>query len=176
MATTTATTTATPTTVALMPDLVLQKQAFATNVVPGMLISYTLTYSNVGSATAMGVTITETVPANTTFVAAESSVGWHCTTGAANDTCTYEIAEVDVNQSGEIIFTIMVDMAIQPGSQIVNTAQIGTRFDQREAILNNNVDQLRIIVSPPTALESMPEPQQPLTITIYLPYIWKIAE
>ncbi|MDB6175336.1 MAG: hypothetical protein JWL59_4647 [Chthoniobacteraceae bacterium] len=58
------------------PDLVLSKSDGATETTPGSLLSYTLNYHNDGTRDATGVTLTETLPAGTTFNATASSQGW----------------------------------------------------------------------------------------------------
>ena len=40
------------------------------------VVTYTLVYGNNGSQDATGVVITETLPANTTFDATDSTAGW----------------------------------------------------------------------------------------------------
>ncbi|HNT75417.1 MAG TPA: right-handed parallel beta-helix repeat-containing protein, partial [Anaerolineae bacterium] len=52
----------------LYPDVAIRKTTTASTVTPGGEIAYTLTYSNAGAASAVGIRITDTLPANTTFV------------------------------------------------------------------------------------------------------------
>ncbi|MDP9281365.1 MAG: hypothetical protein M3P38_04625 [Chloroflexota bacterium] len=54
------------------PALVLSKVDAGTPVGPSSLVTYTLTVRNIGNAAATGVTITDPVPANTTFASADS--------------------------------------------------------------------------------------------------------
>lgn len=56
-------------------DLTLTKQASATSIFYGGSLTYTLNLANVGAVTATSVTITDTLPANVTFVSAEASQG-----------------------------------------------------------------------------------------------------
>ncbi|HEX3128889.1 MAG TPA: CARDB domain-containing protein, partial [Thermoanaerobaculia bacterium] len=53
-----------------VPDLALAKDDGRTSAVPGQAITYTLTVTNVGARGATGVTLTDTLPQNTTFVSA----------------------------------------------------------------------------------------------------------
>jgi uncharacterized repeat protein (TIGR01451 family) len=57
---------------ATVPALVLSKVDAGTPVGPSSNVTYTLTVKNIGNATATGVTITDPVPANTTFVSADN--------------------------------------------------------------------------------------------------------
>lgn len=52
------------------PDLVAAKDDGLASVVPGQVFTYTLTTRNVGNQDATGVVLTDTLPPNTTFVAA----------------------------------------------------------------------------------------------------------
>ncbi len=52
------------------PDLVIEKSDGQDTAQAGKTLTYTLTISNVGAQTATGVTVTDTLPAHTTFVAA----------------------------------------------------------------------------------------------------------
>src|SRR5262249_43403538 len=63
--------------VTALPDLVLTKDDGGITAIPGQVVVYTLTVRNVGNQDATGVTITEAVPANSTFVAASSTAGWN---------------------------------------------------------------------------------------------------
>jgi uncharacterized repeat protein (TIGR01451 family) len=58
------------------PDLKITVDDGQTTALPGTGLDYTLAYSNIGNQGATGVVLTETLPANTTFNAAQSSPGW----------------------------------------------------------------------------------------------------
>jgi uncharacterized repeat protein (TIGR01451 family) len=55
-----------------VPSLVISKADAGVPVGPGSFIDYTITVRNIGNAAATGVTITDPVPANTSFVSADS--------------------------------------------------------------------------------------------------------
>src|SRR2546425_376177 len=58
------------TTVTSAPILAVSKTDSPDPVAAGGTLTYTLSYSNTGNANATGVVLTDTVPANTTFVSA----------------------------------------------------------------------------------------------------------
>src|SRR5438552_16247698 len=58
------------TTVTSAPLLTITKSAAPSPVSPGATLTYTLAYANTGTANASGVVLSDTVPANTTFVSA----------------------------------------------------------------------------------------------------------
>jgi uncharacterized repeat protein (TIGR01451 family) len=54
------------------PGLVISKQDSGIPVGPGSNVDYTITVRNIGNASATGVTVTDPIPANTSFVSADS--------------------------------------------------------------------------------------------------------
>ncbi len=112
------------------PDMVLTKVdnvAAGDVALPGDTIIYTLTYQNVGNQLATGVTITETVPANTTFVAATSTSGWVCTPNAsAGSTCVLTIGDVPgASTPVDVYFAVVIDDPVAAGTTTIgNTAVV----------------------------------------------------
>ncbi|MEW6505265.1 MAG: sortase [Chloroflexota bacterium] len=110
------------------PDLAIQKTDGDSGSAPGGVIVYTLTYANNGNGAASGVVVTETVPLNTTFVAASSSAGWSCADGsAAGTTCTYTIGTLaGGGAGGTLTFAVRVVNPLPAGvNQIENAVLIG---------------------------------------------------
>jgi uncharacterized repeat protein (TIGR01451 family) len=108
------------------PDLQISKNDGVTSVTPGGTITYTLTYTN-KSGTANNTVITETVPANTTFVPAASTAGWVCTpNNNAGSTCTLDIGDLINNTGGSATFVVTIANPLPAGvATITNTVQIG---------------------------------------------------
>jgi len=108
-------------------DLGLTKDDGGVTADPGNTLVYTLTYQNLGSNLATGVTITETVPVETSFNSAISSPGWSCSPGtAAGSTCTITIGSLVSLSSGSVAFGLDVNAAVSANAtQIDNTATIG---------------------------------------------------
>ena len=112
------------------PDLVLTKVddvAGSDVALPGDTIVYTLTYQNVGNQLATGVTITETVPANTTFNAAASApTVWSCDGVAAGSTCTLTIGDVPgASTPVDVYFAVVIDDPVAAGTTTIgNTAVV----------------------------------------------------
>jgi uncharacterized repeat protein (TIGR01451 family) len=69
------------------PDLTVTKDDGITSAVPGQTLSYTVTITNVGNATATGVTATDLIPNYTTFVSTPDPDG-----SFANGVVTWNIA------------------------------------------------------------------------------------
>jgi len=60
------------------PALSLNKSDGGGTITPGGTLVYTLSYANTGNIGLTGVVLQETVPANTSFNAAASALGWSC--------------------------------------------------------------------------------------------------
>ncbi|MDA0246194.1 MAG: S8 family serine peptidase, partial [Chloroflexi bacterium] len=104
------------------PVVELMKDDGGITATAGTTITYMLHYTNTGDGDAMGVWITETVPAHTSFNATVSSAGW---TEVMTDTYTYYIGHLAVGQSGMAYFAVDVDGDITPSvTSIDNMAYI----------------------------------------------------
>ena len=111
-----------------LPDLVLVKIPITTTVTPGSLLTYTLAFSNVGGIAAPSAKITDVVPANTTFMSAQSTAGWSCApNNNANSTCTFDLTPnpLPSGTSSSVKFVVMISNTIASGgTQITNSARI----------------------------------------------------
>ncbi len=107
-------------------DLSISKSDAGVSTLPGGAVIYTLSYINAGDQNATGVTLTEIVPANTTFTTTGSTSGWSCADGAAaGTTCTFTIGDLAAGASGSVTFAILVDNPLPAGIEdIDNTASI----------------------------------------------------
>jgi fimbrial isopeptide formation D2 family protein/uncharacterized repeat protein (TIGR01451 family) len=103
----------------IVPDLRILKDDGVTEVVGGQLLIYTLAITNTGERAADGVIITDTVPANTTFVADGSAAGWMrapgsgtgaCETGdPAGTVCTFAVGTMASGATLDVDFAVRVD-------------------------------------------------------------------
>lgn len=106
------------------PDLTLVKSDGGASVTAGGIITYTLTLTNAGTQGATGVSLTETVPANTTFNPGASTAGWVCTPdNNAGSTCTLTVGGLAAPGNTAPTFAVTVAATIPAGvTQISNTA------------------------------------------------------
>lgn len=83
-----------------------------------------MTYRNVGEIDAAGASLTETVPQDTVFKAANSTSGWSCTPDdQAGSACTLALGTIPAGAGGSATFTVKVKANVSAGgSQINNTA------------------------------------------------------
>jgi uncharacterized repeat protein (TIGR01451 family) len=108
-------------TTVLAPSLSLTKSASPTPALAGQVLTYTIVVANSGGADATSVTITDTVPNNTTYVP-----------GSASDGGALEVSDVKwtgltIAQGTSVTRTFQVTVGIIPdGSTITNTAFVSS--------------------------------------------------
>lgn len=106
------------------PDLKVTKTASTLTAVRGGLLTYTLTYSNVGNQDATGISIAEMVPANTTFVSGGSTPGW-AETVPGSGTYHFDIADLGAGQTFSVTYQVKVNATLPAGTTgITNTVSI----------------------------------------------------
>lgn len=122
---------------------------------PGMVVTYTLRYTNVGNGPAVGVVITETVSAHTKYFARSSSSGWGCVDGATAGTlCLLTVGDLQPGQSGQVIFAVKIDLGVTAGTNIFNAALIS-----HQGVAGVSAQTTSTIIGP-TNLPVTPEPGQ----------------
>ena len=133
------------------PDLTITKTDNDFTAEPGDTIVYEITYDNTGNQTATGVVITETVPANTTFNAAESETGWSCADGAvAGTTCTYTVGTLTVGGGDTIFFAVDVINPVPAGvDQIDNLVTITDDGNNSEEPITDSDDEVTPLTAAP---------------------------
>jgi uncharacterized repeat protein (TIGR01451 family) len=107
------------------PVLTVEKSYAGGPAAAGALLSFVLTAANGGDQDAAGVTLTETVPAHTTFAAGASSPGWSCVpaSGAAGAGCTLAVGGLAAGGSAVATFAVRADSPLPAGvEQIGNVA------------------------------------------------------
>ena len=104
-------------------DLDITKVAAPNPVVAGNNLTYTITVSNAGPDPAVSASLSDTLPAATTFVSLASPGGWSCTTPAvgAGGTISCSLASMNV---GSAVFTLMVAVDVSASGTVSNTATI----------------------------------------------------
>jgi uncharacterized repeat protein (TIGR01451 family) len=109
-------------------DLAVTKADTPDPVPAGRELTYTIVVTNNGPATAIGVTLTDAVPANTTFVSVSTPGGWSCTAPAvgATGTVSCTLASLPSGQLSAVTLRVRVDAGAVPGSTISNTASVSS--------------------------------------------------
>jgi uncharacterized repeat protein (TIGR01451 family) len=100
------------------PDLTITKDDGVTQIAPGQTLTYTLTISNVGNQGATGVTVTDPIPANTTFVSAPRGT-------FANGAVTFDVGDLAAGATETRVVTVQVTGSVPAGvTAITNTAAV----------------------------------------------------
>lgn len=109
-------------------DISINKTATSLIVVPGSEINYTITLQNAGPDPSSGITLTDTLPPNTTFQSLTPPPDWTCITPALNGTGGVSCSKTTPFPAGIVSFplTVKVDAGTSVGSQISNTAQVAS--------------------------------------------------
>jgi uncharacterized repeat protein (TIGR01451 family) len=90
----------------------------------GTVISYTITVTNGGPNPAINATLTDTIPAGTTFASLVSPGGWSCTTPAVNGSGAINCT-IGSMAAGSAVFTLNVNGPAAPAS-VSNTATVSS--------------------------------------------------
>jgi uncharacterized repeat protein (TIGR01451 family) len=102
-------------------DLAVTKSGTPNPVLAGNKITYTITVTNNGPAAASTVTLTDTLPANTTIVSITTPGGWTCPAASGGvQTCTNPSVALNATATFTLIVTVTAGTA--PGTIITNTA------------------------------------------------------
>jgi uncharacterized repeat protein (TIGR01451 family) len=94
----------------VVADLGITKTATPSIVQPGTNITYTLTVTNHGPDGATDATMSDPLPANTTFVSLASPAGWTCATPAVGATGSVDCTSADLAVDGTAVFTLVVNV------------------------------------------------------------------
>jgi uncharacterized repeat protein (TIGR01451 family) len=107
-------------------DMSVTKTASPDAVEPGQNITYTITVKNNGPFDANDVTLTDQVPASTTFVSLSLPAGWTATTPAPGGTGTVTATRTTLANGASAVFTLVVnvDADTPAASTIENTATV----------------------------------------------------
>jgi len=123
------------------PRVALTKDDTRTTIFPGNTLIYTIGFNNVADpaapGAAVGLTLTDTLPANTTYVGCAITAPFTGTCARAGGVVTYAIDQtVDAGASGTVTLTLQVD-AGAPAGPVANT--VGAAY--RDALGNGYVAQ-----------------------------------
>jgi uncharacterized repeat protein (TIGR01451 family) len=115
----------------------------------GSNLTYTLTVNNAGPSNAASATLSDPLPAGTTFVSLTAPGGWSCTTPAvgAGGTVSCTNASVPV---ASVMFTLVakVGTSFAPGATITNTATLTSATDPPASLQTRTASATTTVVSP----------------------------
>lgn len=140
------------TTVAASADLSVTKSGPTTQVATGFDIVYTITAANSGPSDAFNVTLTDTLPPNTTFASLSQTSGpsFNCTTGA---TVTCSIGTFTNGASAS--FQLTVHNGAAAGTTVTNTATISSTTNDPNTANNSSSPSTTVVATIPALSPSM---------------------
>jgi uncharacterized repeat protein (TIGR01451 family) len=110
----------------------------------GNELRYIITFRNNGPSDAAGVSISDTVPTNTTFVSVNPPLAWSCSAPATGGTgtvsCTPPGGALPAGAAGEILMVVRVNTTVS-STTLSNTATILTSTSQGGATANDSKTQ-----------------------------------
>ena len=130
-------------------DLQITKTGSPDPVITGSDLTYTLTVTNNGPDAATSVTVTDTLPAETTFVSCSSTGGGVC--GGSNNDRTVTFASLASGQSETITLVANVDCSVADGTTISNTATVSS-FTPDPDTTNNSATATTTASNPPPVI------------------------
>jgi uncharacterized repeat protein (TIGR01451 family) len=133
-----------------IPALVLSKVDAGTPVGPSSNVTYTLTVKNIGNATATGVTITDPVPANTTFVSADNGGT------ESGGIVTWSGLSIAAGSSISVHFTVSIANAIK--NKVKSIVNDGVKVTSDQAVFTTGSPFITPI-APPYAVTIAPATQ-----------------
>ena len=138
---------------AISPDLAVTKDDGQATAVPGETLVYTITIENVGLHGAEGITVSDTVPVDTTFNAGNSDPGWSCSGGApAGTVCTFSFASLASGAQTSVQFAVQInDPVLSTTDEIDNTASAADNgiYGSDPTPINNYDDDIDSLTAAP---------------------------
>jgi len=113
----------------------LAKTVSKSPITPGESFSYRLTYSNTGSADAANVVLTDTLPANVTFIGASSAPN-----SQIGQVLTWNIGTLAAGTSAAIDINVQAGFGLINGAVLSNTARITDGILTQQASADVTVD------------------------------------
>ncbi|HEV7509674.1 MAG TPA: IPTL-CTERM sorting domain-containing protein, partial [Thermoanaerobaculia bacterium] len=112
-------------TISASADLSVTKTDAFDPSVGGVNMTYTITVTNAGPSSATSASLSDTLPAGTTFVSLASPAGWSCTTPAVGAGGTVSCSNPSF-AVGSAVFTLVVAVAPSTTGTISNTATVSS--------------------------------------------------
>ncbi|KPV50319.1 hypothetical protein SE17_27625, partial [Kouleothrix aurantiaca] len=114
-------------------------------------VQYVIPFINAGSSTATNIVITDTLPTELTFVSQSSLTPGVIFAGQNGRTLTWNLAALPSQGAGSITVNATVAAGQSSGTEITNSAGIGSTPSEAETTLHNNIASQTMLV---TAVEA----------------------
>jgi len=131
-------------------DLAVTKVGTPNPVLAGNKMTYTVTVTNNGPAAASTVTLTDTLPVDTTLTSTTPASGWTCNPPSGGTfTCTDP--SVAANTTGTFTFVMTVMAGTAPGTVITNSVAVASSVTTDPYSANNTASTSSTVASPTQA-------------------------
>ncbi|NJP30992.1 COG1361 S-layer family protein [Micromonospora thermarum] len=135
------------TTVNASADLSVSKSDSPDPVVAGEKITYTITVGNAGPSTAQGVTVTDTLPAGTTYVSGVDGNGAGICTLVQTDTVVCALGALNPGQTRTVFLTVLVAPSVPDGTTLTNRVTVSAATPDPNAGNNTATQQTAVRTS-----------------------------
>jgi uncharacterized repeat protein (TIGR01451 family)/CSLREA domain-containing protein len=133
-----------------LADLSISKGASPPTITVGANVTYTIIVTNNGPNAAQTITVTDDLPATTTFIDCSSTGGGVC--GGTGNNRTVTFGSLPASASATITITARVNCSVPDGTMIGNTATVATSTTQDPNATNNSSTATITASSPPAVL------------------------
>ncbi len=138
--------TATAQTLVDFADLSVVKRAAHDLVAPGSRLNYFLTVKNRDGAAAASVTLTDSLPAGTTFVSCGATGGGVCGNSGNNVTVTFPSLAVGTSET--VLLSATLDSSVAGGTTVGNTASVNSALPDPLPANNSSTANVTAAVTP----------------------------
>ena len=147
-------------------NITLTKSVDAVSATPGELLTYTLAYTITGDGVAPDVTLSDTVPANTTFWSATPPTPDVPSQGGTGPV-VWHLGSIEPPMTGTTTLVVRVDGTLVSGTQIVNVGLITDTQDITDTdTVTTPVDSSHALSVSKSATPTVAVPGEALTYTI----------
>ena len=165
------------TTVSTSADLAVVMTDSPDPAVAGTNVSYSLTVTNNGPSDAANVSVSDTLPAGTTYVSSVPQGGWSTSAPAvgANGTVTFGAAVLPAGGTAQFTLVVKVDASLAAGAVVTNTSVVGATTSDANAANNSATTTTTISRSADLAI-TMSDSPDPVNATQNVTYTIDVTQ
>jgi len=128
-------------------DLSISKSDSPDPVVAGSLLTYTIDVTNHGPSTADDVTVTDTLPAGTTYVSGVDGNGQTVCTLVQAGTVKCDLGTLQPGTTTTVYLTVKVDASVPSGTVLSNTVTVSSSTPDPNGANNTDTETTDVITS-----------------------------
>lgn len=155
-------------------DLAVSQTVAPNPVVTGSDLTYNITVTNNGPARATDVTVTDSIPAGTSFQSATAANGWSISPLAVGDTgsITYTKPSLAPGESALLTLTVKAECGVPDGTTISNTASASSsrpdsNGDNNSFTVQSQASDTAPVINTPANIVQAADPGLPTAVVNY---------